>query len=311
MTAAVIFGCGARDASYYQGYIEGEYVYLASSGQGVIKNLFVTKGQTVRQNEALFQLDPNPEAMEIEEMRHRIEQAKSRMADEKKGDRPSELANVKARLAKARSALALAKRDLLRRQKLFELGSTDTISEEELDRFQTEVHIKQTDVDTIEAELKTARLGGRVDAVVATEKEINILDASLKRLKWLLKEKQVKSPAAGTIQDVLYRAGEFVPSGRPVISLLPPENLRIRFFVPQSHLPDIRVGSTVRVRLDGAASRIRASVSFISPESEYTPPVIYSRESRTKLVFLIEAVPEVNEMGPLRVGQPVEVYLDG
>jgi len=310
LTALAIFGCSEKELAYYQGYVEAEYVYLASSGQGVLKNLFVAKGQLVHQNEPVFQLDPNPEALQIEEMHYRIQQAKARTADMKKGERPSELAHIRSRLKKAQEALALAERDLHRRHNLYKRGGTDTISEEELDRFQTEVDIRQAEVSTIEAELKTARLGGRTDAVAATKSEVSILDASLNQLKWQLAEKQVKSPSGGTIQDILYRVGEFVPPGRPVLSLLPPENLKIRFFVPQSHLPGIQVGSAVRVNVDGVDSPIRANVSFISPEAEFTPPIIYSKALRTKLVFMIEAIPEIDTTSRLRVGQPVEVYLD-
>ena len=306
----VIVGCSEKEETYYQGYVEGEFVYLASSRQGVLENLFVTRGQTVRPNDPVFQLDPNPEALQIEEMHHRIEQAEAKTEDMKQGERPSELENIKSRLTKAQQALTLAKRDLKRREELYERGGSDAISKEELDRYKTEVDIRQADVVTIGAELKTARLGGRAFAVVASESEVNILDASLNQLKWQLAEKQVASPAAGKIQDIIYRVGEFVPAGRPVLSLLPAENLKIRFFVPQSLLPIIQVGSAVRVKLDGVDSPIKANVSFISPEAEFTPPIIYSKESRTKLVFMIEAIPESKTTGQLRVGQPAEIYID-
>jgi HlyD family secretion protein len=310
LAALAMLGCSGDEVAYYQGYVEGEFVYLASSGQGILKNLLVTKGQSVRQHEPLFRLDPNPEALKIEEMHYRIAQAKARMADMKKGERPSELANIQSRLKKAQEALALAERDLNRRRDLYQRGGTDTISEEELDRFKTEVNIRQADVSAIEAELETARLGGRTDAVSATESEVGILASSLDQLKWQLAEKQVKSPSGGTIQDILYRVGEFVPPGRPVLSLLPPENLKIRFFVPQSHLPRLQVGSAVQVNADGVDALIRANVSFISPEAEFTPPIIYSKSSRKKLVFMIEATPEIEATNRLRVGQPVDVYLD-
>lgn len=310
LTIALIAGCQHEDTAYFQGYVEGEFVFPAASGQGTLKHLFVTRGQSVRPNEPLYQLDPNPERLQIEEMGHRIQQAKSRLSDIKKGDRPSELASIQSRLTQSQSALALAKRDLARREHLYELGRSDTISEEELDRFRTDVNIRQKDVQAIEAELKTAQLGGRSDAIVATASEIDILDASLRRLEWQLDEKLVDAPAVGTIVDILYRTGEFVPAGRPVLSMLPPENLKIRFFVPQSHLSKIQAGSAVKVHWDGMNAPIRAQIAFISPEAEFTPPIIYSKESRTKLVFMIEAVPESDAVAHLHVGQPVEVYLD-
>lgn len=303
-------GCNKLDSGYFQGYVEGEYVYIASSGKGELEKLAVVKGQAVKRNALLFQLDPNPEALQIEEIHQRMQQARFKLADISKGSRPSELAGIKARLTRAQAALALAERDYHRRHKLYELGDSDTISEEELDRFQTEVNIRQTDLDAINAELKTANLGGRVDAVTAAEKEINVLAASLNTLEWQLGEKQVTAPSAGIIQDTIYRVGEFVPAGRPVITLLPPENLKIRFFVPQSLLPTIQPGTSVRVQLDGMESQVAAKISYISPEAEFTPPIIYSKESRTKLVFMVEAIPDIQAINRLRVGQPLEVYLN-
>jgi HlyD family secretion protein len=310
VVAIFLIGCNNKGPDYFQGYVEGEYLYIAASTKGELKKLAVTKGQRVNQGEPLFQLDPNPEVLEIEELNQRIQQAESKLADVGKGSRPSELEAIVARLNKSKMALELAERDYQRRQKLYDAGKSDAIAEEELDRYQTEVKIKQNEVKAIEADLETAKLGGRTDAVKAAQKEVNVLWASLNTLKWQLDEKQVLAPATGIIQDILYRVGEFVPAGRPVISLLPPENIKIRFFVPQALLPTIKLGSPVRVTFDGMDSEIKATISFISPEAEFTPPVIYSKESRTKLVFMIEAKPDAGAIGQLRVGQPLEVYLN-
>jgi HlyD family secretion protein len=131
--------------------------------------------------------------------------------------------------------------------------------------------------------------------------------ANLQWSKTRLARRRAVSPADGTIQEVYYRPGETVPPGRAVMSLLPPGNLKIRFFVPEALLPDIKYGQTVDVSCDGCEKGLTAKVSFIAKSAEYTPPVIYSREERAKLVFLIEARPAHPEK--FRVGQPVTVTL--
>jgi HlyD family secretion protein len=309
MLIAWVSGCDQKSPDYLQGYVEGDYVFVTASAGGTLEKLMAHKGQTVAQGAALFELDPNPEALQIEEIDQRLHQAKSKLADIKKGGRPSELNAVEARLRKARASLAIAERDYQRRLNLFEAGHTDAIAEEELERFRAEVDIRRSDVEAMEAELSTARLGGREDAVAAAQNEVYALAASKRILIWQLEEKRVTAPAAGLIHDIYYRVGEFVPAGRPVISLLPPQHLKIRFFVPQASLPSIQAGDSVRVVLDGAPSAISAKISFISPEAEFTPPVIYSRESRTKLVFMIEALPDAAALNQLHVGQPLEVFL--
>ena len=122
-----------------------------------------------------------------------------------------------------------------------------------------------------------------------------------------LARRSVFSPVDGTVQEVYYRPGEMVPTDRPVLALLPPGNIKVRFFVPEEGLPHISYGDTVKIACDSCANDLTARVSFIAKQSEYTPPVIYSREERARLVFLIEALPE--KPSALRVGQPVDVTL--
>jgi HlyD family secretion protein len=131
--------------------------------------------------------------------------------------------------------------------------------------------------------------------------------ANLAWSKTRLARRRASSPASGTIQEVYYRPGETVPPGRPVMALLPPGNLKIRFFAPETLLPNINYGQTVNVSCDGCEQGLTAKVSFIAKSAEYTPPVIYSRDERAKLVFLIEARPAQPEK--FRVGQPVTVTL--
>ena len=115
------------------------------------------------------------------------------------------------------------------------------------------------------------------------------------------------SPVAGSVQQIYYRAGELVPAGKPIVAILPPANLKVRFFVNEATLPKLKFGDPVFIRCDGCAPDIAAKISFISRTSEFTPPVIYSMDERSKLVFLIEARAERPEL--LRVGQPVSVIL--
>lgn len=141
------------------------------------------------------------------------------------------------------------------------------------------------------------------------EAALRTAEARLNSTKTRLERRRVNSPATGTVQEVYFREGEQVPAGRPIISLLPPGNVRVRFFVPQAKLPTVRIGDTITVRCDGCATGLVARVSFISAQAEFTPPVIYSQEERARLVFRVEALPE--RPADLRVGQPVSVALQG
>ena len=134
-------------------------------------------------------------------------------------------------------------------------------------------------------------------------------EGRLQQARWQLTHKSVAAPAAGLVEDTYYRVGEWVPAGAPVLSLLPPQNRVVRFFVPQALVGTLATGREVRVSCDGCAQPVAARISFISTQAEFTPPVIYSREARQKLMFLVEARPAPEAAATLHPGQPVDVEL--
>jgi HlyD family secretion protein len=169
----------------------------------------------------------------------------------------------------------------------------------------TAVTNAQQTFDRATALLKTA---------AGTQKTYDDAEAALRQAKanlgWSetrLARRNAYSPADGTIQQVYYRPGETVPAGRPVVALLPPGNLKIRFFAPEEKLSGISFDDMVTVSCDNCEKGLSAKISFIARSAEFTPPVIYSMDERTKLVYLIEARPEQPEK--FRVGQPVSVML--
>ena len=165
-------------------------------------------------------------------------------------------------------------------------------------------------MDQLTADLETAKLGGREDAIHAAQAAVESQKAALDKAKWSFDQKQQFAPTNAFVQDTLYRQGEWVAAGNPVVVLLPPENLKVRFFVPQEVLPQIKTGQTVNVNFDGAATIVFGDVNYISTQVEFTPPVIYNRENRAKLVFMIEAKFSPADAAELRPGQPVDVKLE-
>lgn len=207
-----------------------------------------------------------------------------------------------------------------------EQGRVETLKVREGDRVEKGALLFTVDDDLQEADVvvKKATLISAQQAfdrakqllftATGTQKNYDDAEAALRQananLVWSetrMARRSAKSPAEGTIQQVYYRPGETVSAGRPVVALLPPGNLKIRFFAPQAALPEIKFGESVSVSCDGCEKGLTAKVSFIARSAEFTPPVIYSVDERTKLVFLIEARPEQPEK--FRVGQPVSVTL--
>jgi len=291
----------------YQGYIEAEYVYVASPQGGALRSLSVQRGQDVPSGAPLFDLDPEPEATLARQAAENLDQAQARLRDLRKGQRPSEVASIEARRDQARANLALAEVEHRRVEALYR---GEVVPIDDLDRARAAVDQYRAQVAQHTADVETARLGSRSDVIEEAEAAVAAASAELARAEWVLAQKAQAAPAAGVVHDTLYRPGEWVAPGVPVVVLLPPENLKVRFFVPQDELSSVPPGAAVRVTFDGGARPYEASVSYVSTQAEFTPPVIYSQQTRNKLVFMVEAKLSRSDFGPLRPGQPVDVALE-
>ena len=300
-------GCSNGPADYFQGYVEGEYLYVSSPLAGRLDTLSVSRGAVVSAGQPLFVLEQGYERAAVAEAEQNLRQAEKRLADLRKGQRPSEIAALEAKLAQARTAAELAVKEYARRDLLLKQKA---IATEQLDRSRTEKERSEALVSQLAAELATARLGARSDQVEAAQAAVAAAHERLAQGRWTLEQKQLATPKAGLVFDTYYVQGEFVPASRPVLSILPPGNVLIRFFVPEEAISTLAPGQKVSVHLDGAEKPYPAAISYISPQAEYTPPVIYSRETRTNLVYLVEARPAAEDAAALHPGQPVEVRLE-
>jgi len=303
--AVTASGCESPSTELFQGYVEAEYTYMASPQPGDLKKLFVKRGEKVAAETTLFELDKNPEIAQRNEAEQRLQQSKRRLEDLRKGMRPSEIDAIKAKMEQARASLRLSELEYERRRKLF---ADRTISKENLDQARTKYQSDRALVDELTAQLETARLGAREDLIRAAESEVAAMEAALAQVNWRLEQKTQTAPESALVFDTYYTAGEWVPAGRPVVALLMRRNIKVRFFVPEPLIARIQLNQEIAIRCDGCPEGLRGHISYISPQAEYTPPVIYSRHTRSKLVFMVEALPE-REQEPLHPGQPVDVIL--
>lgn len=305
--ALLLAGCEQATDAYWQGYIEGEYVLLASPAAGQLLQLHVRRGDGAERGKPLFALESESERAARAEAEQRLRSAEARLENLRAGRRAPEIETLRAELAQAQAALALSASQLAQQQKLFDGGF---IAQARLDEARTAHARDKARVAEAQAQLRNAQQPlGRDAERKAAEGEVAAARAALAQSAWRLEQKTIAAPAAGVVQDTFYVEGEWVPAGRPVVSLLPPGGVKARFYVPQAALAAVTPGRGVEIRCDGCPAPIAARVSFVSSQAEYTPPVLYSRESRAKLLFLVEARPAPADGARLRPGQPVEVRL--
>ncbi len=303
IAALSVAGCSRSASTGYQGYLEGEYVYVAAPLAGQIEKLSVAKGAQVAAGAPLFTLERASELATQRQAAEQLRAAEARLADLKKGQRPSELATLEARLEQARAAADLSKLDYTRQGELFK---NHVVAESDFDRARLTHERNTRAVDELASQLDTARLGGRPDTLAAAEADVRAAAAAKERADWSVAQKTQSAPRAGLVFDTLYREGEFAGAAAPVIALLPPENMKVRFFVPEADFAALKAGDRVRVSLTGHAP-LEARISFLSPQPEYTPPVLYNRDNRAKLVFLVEATFAAADAHDLHPGQPADV----
>jgi len=302
----LLAGCARHAPAVWQGYLEGEFVYVASPLSGQLETLTVAKGARVETRAPLFSLEHAAETAAQRQAAEQLASAQARVADLRKGLRPTEIKALEARLDQARATAQLAQLDLKRQEALFH---DHAISASEFDRARLTHEANRRAVEEIAAQLGTARLGGRADVVAAAESDVRAAADALARADWSVAQKAQSAPCAALVYDTLYRQGEFVAAGSPVVALLPPANLKVRFFVGEGDYGRLAAGARVSVSLSGRDAPIGARVSYLSPQPEYTPPVLYNRDNRAKLVYMIEAVFDPADARDLHPGQPADVSI--
>lgn len=297
-------GCGRRVSGGFQGYVEAEYVHVAAAESGRLERLAAVKGRTVAAGAPLFALESAREAAALRQAQDQKAAAESLLRDLQSGKRPQELEVVAAQLAQAQAEAQRAEADRQRDEKLF---VTDGIAQAQLDHSRAAAETAAARVRELAGQLAVAKLPARAEQTAAQAAQVAAAQAAMEQAEWGLQQKTVAAPVAGLVFDTLYREGEWVAAGMPVVRLLPPGNVKVRFFVPEHELGRLSLGQALAIRCDGRAADIAAAVSYIATEAEYTPPIIYSNETRAKLVFLIEAQPEAG--ADLHPGQPVQVMI--
>lgn len=286
----------------YYGYVEGEYVRLSAPASGTLQALYVSRGDQVTEGAALFAMDLTAATAERDRAVAALAEARAMLADRQKGTRAEEIKATIAQRAQAAASLVRAEAEHTRQQ---ELVKDDFASRARLDEWREARDRAQARIEELDAAIAALRLPARDDQIAAAEAAVGQAEAALASAERRLAEHRPVAPSEAMVEDTMFLPGEWVPANAVIVSLLPPDKRKLRFFVPQSDVHALQPGARVAFACDGCPAGLTAKISYIAPEVEFTPPVIYSAESRDKLVFLVEAIPEGAVTLP--VGLPADV----
>jgi HlyD family secretion protein len=304
LLALALAACGNANNGRLQGWIEGDFVFVGPDDAGRVETLHVREGDQVAAGAPLFALDADLQQSDVNTTTAQVAEARARLARlEAAQQRREEIAVLEAQEKRAEAMLQLSTAELERQQQLSARGVGTQAA---LDTAKANFNRDKAALDEVRRHITVAQLSAREEDIAAARQTLAAAEARKSAAETRLARRKLASPVNGAVQQIYFRPGEMAPAGRPVLSLLPPGNIKVRFFVGEPMLQAVKLGDPVEVTCDGCKP-IAATVSFIARSAEYTPPVIYSLEERNKLVFMIEARTQTPD--GLRVGQPVSVAL--
>jgi HlyD family secretion protein len=297
-------GLPPEEQGWLPGYLEADVIEIASSEPGTLATLDVRRGQRVARDAPLFTLDATPLRQELAAMQARRAAADKRAADAALGERDETIRRISADLAAAREALNLARIEQARQAALLREA---VATQAQTDAANSAAKQQEEHVRSLEASLELARKGQRPLQVDALAAEAAALAATTAQLEWRVAQTSRAAPADAFVEDTLREPDEWVPAGRPVVLLRRADDLHVRCFLPPDRVAALRKGDTLEVRPPGDGPLLRATVSRIADQAEFTPPVIYSREESERLVILVEADLAPADAERLHPGLPVTV----
>lgn len=300
----VLLAYPAKEGAELPGYMEADLVLVGSEKDGRIETLDVQEGDHVKTGDPIFTLESSEQEAAVAAAKARVAEAEARLADaQAELQRPREIEVLKSALARAQAMLKQSSLNLERVQSLYDKG---WVSKAQLDDAIAQHDSNDAAVAEAKRRIEAAKLPGRSGVIEAASAAVTEAKHALDEAEDNLGKRKVFAPTGGSIEEVYFRPGEVVNAGQAVVSLLPPDNLKVRFFVDEPDRAKLQVGQTVEVSCDGCPPGLTAKINFIARDAEFTPPVIFSEEQRKKLVYLIEARPQ-KDTAKLTAGQPVTV----
>ncbi len=287
------------------GYVEGDFVLLAPIEVAQVHSLAVARGDRVEKDQTIALAEDTDAKIAVTQAEDALAQAKAQLADLLVGRRPEEIAVLEASVQTAKAQAAAAKRTLVRTQDLNKHGFA---TQAQLDDATTQVEVTEAAIGQSVANLAVGRLPARPETIKAAENAVKVAQSQLDQARWRLSKRTITAPAPGRVTDVIRNPGDLAGPSAPVISMLPDDAVKLKVYVPEEKFSAVKFGDVLSVHCDGCPSGLQARVSYVSPDPEFTPPVIYSLETRQKLVYLIEARP-IGTHTPLQPGQIVDVDL--
>lgn len=299
---AALFGLGQTPDTAWNGYLEADYIYVAAVSSGRITAIQAEEGATVAAGAALVDLDTSAQVAALAAARAGVAQAQANLDNLATGSRDAEIAVIEASLKRALADRDLAQATLDRTRALSAKGEATAAK---LQQDESALAVATAQMEQLQAQLEVAKLPARAAQRLAAEAALEVARSQERAAQIALDDRSLTAPIAGVVDQRFYDPGEVAGAGAAILSLYDPSRLKVIFFVPEAQRATLRLGDPVAVTCDGCPDGLSAQVSRIGAEPQFTPPILYSRDERGRLVFRAEAVLQANP--GLSPGQPVSL----
>lgn len=299
---SVLPGVGVAPLPHFDGYVEADYLYVAAVSPGVITSIAVEEGDLVTRGAVLVELAASQQRAALDAALARVAAAEANLRNLESGSRQEEVDVVRASLAKAEADLTLADQNLLRAQKLFDQGLVPVA---QVDQARATAASAKAQVAQLRAQLAVAELPARSEQQIAAQATLDAARADAERARADLADRTLLAPADAKVERLYYDAGEMAMAGGALLALRPPEALKVKFYVPETLRSSLALGQGVSVSCDGCSNALHGTLSYVAADPQFTAPIIFSRDERGRLVYLVEA--RLDGDAGLLPGQPVSV----
>ncbi len=305
---ACITGCKSGNDSIVEstGTIEATQVDIRSEVAGRILNLAFDEGDRVKPGDVLASIDHEKMDLELENAEGRLREAQARLDMLQSGFRKEDVQKAQETLQEAEIIFENARRDYERVRKLH---ADKVAAENTRDTVETNYKSAQKRFERAQQDNQMLQSGYRVEDIAAGQAVKESAEAAVNLIKRRIKDATITSAGKGIISERYVEPGELVSVGSVLFSIIDLQDMWIMAYVSEMNLGKVKIGQAAAVSVDSFPDRtFPGKVIYISPEAEFTPKNIQTKEERVKLVYGIK-VQIQNDEELLKPGMPADVAI--
>ena len=306
LLALLFAGCGLRggkpDGS---GTIECTQVQVAPQVSGRVATLPPQEGMAVKKGDLVAQLDPTDYELRRDEARAGAALAQAQLDLMLAGARDEDIQRAREQVNEARAAATAADADYLRIKQVFEKKSA---TQKQMDDAKAQADRTAAALAASEQNLAKLTRGNRQEEIRIAQAQADQAKARVAQAEKAVTDCKVTAPTDGTVTTRSREEGEFVGPGTPLVTISRLDEVWLSIYVPENQLSRVQLGAKARVKLDGDEKMYEGTITFISPEAEFTPKNVQTPDERVKLVYRVK-ITLANPDRLFKPGMPADGFL--